>query len=78
MDLIAEANFASGAKMVLISLFVLVDGGCTQRDDKEKLAIWGEDYPCIMRGRRRRSVGSSVAKPEGELGEQCQMKHYLS
>ncbi len=34
--------------MVLVSLFVLVDGGYTRRDDKEKLVVWEEDGERII------------------------------
>ena len=36
MDLIAEVNVAPGAKMVLVSLFVLVDGGCTPQEQQQQ------------------------------------------
>jgi hypothetical protein len=36
----------------LVSLFVIVDGGCTRQDDKEKLIVWerdgGKDHSCVM------------------------------
>jgi len=36
MDLIAEVNVAPGANMVLVSLFVLVDGGCTPQEQQQQ------------------------------------------
>ncbi len=55
MDWIAEVDVVWGTNIctwLLVSLFVIVDGGCTRQDDKEKLIVWerdgGKDHSCVM------------------------------
>ena len=60
--------------MVLVSLFVFVNGGYRSQKEQMKWIVWegvGE-YSCFMLcGQGRNDARSSVARPEGELGEQC-------